>query len=179
MSESLPESLNEIRIRAILQKIGERVATPSNLILIGGGALALLGSPRLTVDIDFIGDDVTPDELGKTVMQVAKEQNIYADPVPLQRFIPLPKGSEDRMIAIGKFGNLAVYAADPYSIALGKLERGFDTDLQDIVFLIQRKLIDLVRLQQVVEEALPRAIEFDMNSLDLLAHLQTIVKRLK
>jgi hypothetical protein len=81
----MPESLDGIRIRAILQLIGERIATPSDLVLIGGGALALLGSPRLTVDIDFIGDDILPDELGKTIMQVAKEQNIYADPVPLAR----------------------------------------------------------------------------------------------
>jgi hypothetical protein len=175
----MPESLDAIRIRAILQLIGERITTPANLILIGGGALALLGSPRLTVDIDFIGDDISPDELGKTIMQVAKEQNIYADPVPLERFVPLPQGSESRMINIGKFGNLSVYAADPYSIALGKLERGFDTDLADIVFLIRQNLIELVQLQRVVEAALPRAREFDINSSDMLAHLQTIVKRLK
>jgi hypothetical protein len=175
----MSESLDEIRIRAILQLIGDRIPAPANLILIGGGALALLGSPRLTVDIDFIGDDVTPDELSKTIMQVAKEQNIYADPVPLERFIPLPKGSESRMITIGKFGNLSVYSADPYSIALGKLERGFDTDLGDVIFLIRQNLIDLTQLQRVVEEALPRASEFDINSSDLLAHLQTIIKRLK
>lgn len=175
----MSESLDETRIRAILQLIGERITMPSNLILIGGGALALLGSPRLTVDIDFIGDDIAPDELSKTIMQVAKEQNIYADPVPLERFIPMPQGSESRMITIGKFGNLSVYTADPYSIALAKLVRGFDTDLADIVFLIQRNLIDLVQLQHVVEEALLRADEFDLNSSDLLAHLQTIVKRLK
>jgi hypothetical protein len=175
----MPESLDEIRIRAILQLMGERVTTPSNLILIGGGALALLGSPRLTVDIDFIGDDVSPDELGKTIMQVAKEQNIYADPVPLERFIPLPQGNESRMIDIGKFGNLSVSVADPYSIALGKLERGFDTDLADIIFLIRQNLIDLVQLQHVVEESLPRAAEFDMSPENMLAHLQTIIKRLK
>jgi hypothetical protein len=175
----VPESLGELRIRAILNLIGERVATPSNLILIGGGALALLGSPRLTVDLDFIGDDISPDDLGKTVMQVAKEQNVYADPVPLQRFIPMPEGSESRMINIGKFGNLTVYAADPYSIALGKPERGLDTDLQDVVFLIQRSLIDLVQLQRVVEETLPRASEFDINAEDLKAHLETIRNRLK
>ena len=159
--------------------IGERVATPSNLILVGGSALALLGSPRLTLDIDFIGDDISPDELGKLVIQIAQEQDIYADPVPLERFIPLPKGSESRRIEIGKFGKLLVYAADPYSIALGKLERGFDTDLADIIFLIHQKLVDLAQLQRVVEESLPRAREFDMNPADMLAHLQTIIKRLK
>ena len=32
----MPDSLDEIRIRAILQLIGERVPTPSSLTLIGG-----------------------------------------------------------------------------------------------------------------------------------------------
>src|SRR5262245_6447899 len=98
----MSESLDETRIRAILQLIGELITVPSKLVLIGGGALALLGSPRLTVDIDFIGDDIAPDELSKTIIQIAKEQNIYADPVPLERFIPIPQGSESRMITIGK-----------------------------------------------------------------------------
>ena len=40
--------MNTPEIQAILQKLGERVPPSSRLILIGGSALALLGSPRLT-----------------------------------------------------------------------------------------------------------------------------------
>ncbi len=112
-------------------------------------------------------------------MQIAQEQDIYAEPVPLERFIPLPEGSENRRIKIGKFGNLTVFAADPYSIALSKLERGFDTDLEDIIFLIKHNLIEMAELEKVVEKSLPRAREFDINATDMLAHLQTIIKRLK
>jgi hypothetical protein len=43
-------------IQTILQTLGERVPRLSRLILVGGSALALLGSPRLTIDIDFVGD---------------------------------------------------------------------------------------------------------------------------
>jgi hypothetical protein len=53
------------------------------LVLVGGGALALLGSPRLTIDIDFVGDDVHPAPLHKTVMQIAQELKIHIEPVPL------------------------------------------------------------------------------------------------
>jgi hypothetical protein len=52
--------LDNSEIKSLLQILGERVPPGSQLILIGGGALALLGSPRLTVDIDFVGDDVHP-----------------------------------------------------------------------------------------------------------------------
>jgi hypothetical protein len=55
--------LDNSEIQSILKNIGERVPPHSQLILIGGGALTLLGSPRLTIDIDFIGDDVHPCEL--------------------------------------------------------------------------------------------------------------------
>jgi hypothetical protein len=68
--------------------MGERVPPHSQLILIGGGALSLLGSPRLTIDIDFIGDDVHPSELHRSIMQIAIELEIHVEPVPLERFIP-------------------------------------------------------------------------------------------
>jgi hypothetical protein len=120
--------LDNFEIRSLLQSLGERVPPGSQLILIGGGALALLGSPRLTVDIDFVGDDIHPSEFHRSIMQIARELKIDAEPVPLDRFVPLPMGSTERQIHIGQFGNLEIYVADPYSIALSKLDRGFDTD---------------------------------------------------
>jgi len=80
-------------IQSVLQKLGERVPPASDLILVGGSALALLGNPRLTIDIDFVGDDIHPSELHKTILQAAKELKISVEPVPLDRFIPLPKGN--------------------------------------------------------------------------------------
>ena len=129
--------MDNAEILSILHALGKRVPPSSRLILVGGSALALLGSPRLTIDIDFIGDDLHPNEVQKAIMQAAKELKIYVEPVPLEQFIPLPKGSAERNIRIGQFGNLEVYVADPYGIALSKLDRGFDTDLDDIVFLIR------------------------------------------
>lgn len=36
---------------------------------------------------------------------------------------------------------------DPYAMALGKLDRGFPTDLADIVFLVRRDLVNLTELE--------------------------------
>ena len=52
--------MDNTEIQSILQSLGERLPPGSELILIGGSALTLLGSPRPTIDIDFIGDDVQP-----------------------------------------------------------------------------------------------------------------------
>jgi len=134
--------VDNTEIKSILKTLGERVPPESRLVLVGGGALALLGSPRLTIDIDFIGDDINPNKLHQTIMQIARELKVHVEPVPLERFIPLPQGSENRHIHIGHFGNLEVYVADPYSIALSKLDRGFDTDFDDIVFLVQNGFVE-------------------------------------
>jgi hypothetical protein len=63
-------------IKSLLQSLGERVPPGSQLILIGGGALALLGSPRLTIDIDFVGDDVNPSEFLRSIMQIARDLQV-------------------------------------------------------------------------------------------------------
>ncbi|MBM3145023.1 MAG: hypothetical protein FJ010_08655 [Chloroflexi bacterium] len=165
-------------IRSILKTLGERVPPASQLILVGGGALALLGSPRLTIDIDFFGDDVHPSELHRTIMQIARELQIHIEPVPLDRFVPLPEGSDERNIRIGQFGNLEVYVADPYSMALSKLDRGLDTDLADIVFLVQNGFVDAQRLERITQESLAQAGKFDFDP-EILDHLQELKKRLK
>ena len=165
-------------IRSVLQKFGERVPPASRLVLVGGGALALPGSPRLTIDLDFIGDDVSPSDFDQDILAPAKELKISADPVPLERFVPLPEGSGERSIFIGQFGNLEVHVADPYSIAFSKLDRGFDTDFDDIVFLIQRNFVTLDELERITRNALSHAGKFDLHP-EILAHLQELKNRLK
>ena len=121
--------MDNTEIQNILQALGERVPPASRLVLVGGSALALLGSPRPTIDIDFVGDDVHPSELHETIIQAAKELKIYVEPVPIERFVPLPKGSAERSIRIGQFGNLEICVADPCSTAFSKLVRGFGAAL--------------------------------------------------
>jgi hypothetical protein len=171
--------MDNTEIRSGLQTLGERGPPSSRLLLVGGSALILLGSPRLTIDIDFVGDDVSPSELDQILMQAAKELKLYLEPVPIERFVPIPEGSDERTIQIGQFGNMEVFVADPYVIALSKLDRAFDTDFDDLIFLIGRDLVELDQLEQITRNALPRAGEFDMNPDDLLSHLQELKNRLK
>jgi hypothetical protein len=112
------------------------------------------------------------------ILEIARELKIYAEPVPLDRFIPLPKGNEERTIHIGRFGNLEIYVADPYSIALSKLDRGADTDLDDIVFLVYNNLIQMDEFERMVRDALSQANRFEFNP-DILEHLRELNKRLK
>lgn len=170
--------MENVELQSILQNIGERVPPSSRLVLIGGSALTLLGSPRLTIDIDFVGDDIHPNKLHQSIMQLAKEMKIHVEPVPIERFVPLPQGSEERNIRIGQFGNLEVYVADPYSIALSKLDRGLDTDFEDIVFLVQHNFIAIGELERITQDALSHAHKFDLHP-DISTHLHELKDRLK
>ncbi|NUM44628.1 MAG: nucleotidyl transferase AbiEii/AbiGii toxin family protein [Anaerolineales bacterium] len=165
-------------IRSILHLIGARVPPGSQLVLLGGSALALLGSPRPTIDIDFIGDDLKPSAFHQTILQIARELKVHVEAVPLERFIPLPNGNEERLIHIGPFGNLDVFVADPYSIALSKLDRGADTDFDDVVFLIQNHHIQLGELERILKETLPLAHQFDFHP-DIRKHLIELKNRLR
>lgn len=138
----------------------------------------MLGSPRPTIDLDFVGDDLAPSELHRQVIRAAEALKMVAKPVPLERFIPLPEGSASRHIRIGRFGNLEVFVADPYSIALSKLDRGFDTDLDDVVFLLRRKLIVLEELERIAKVSPEQAREFDIDPVQLQSHLQEVRRRL-
>jgi len=169
--------MDNAEIRSILNRIGARVPPNSQLTLVGGSALALLGSPRPTIDIDFIGDDIHPEPLHQTIQQIALELEIYAEPVPLNKFVPLPAGSEERIIHISQFGNLQIYVADPYSIALSKLDRGADTDYDDLLFLVQNNHVVMDEFERMVREALPFVSQFDLNR-DILEHLQELKNRL-
>lgn len=173
------QQLDNSQLHSILQTLGERVPPFSRLSLAGGSALVLLGSPRLTLDIDFVDDDVSPSELGNTIMKVGKELKIPIDAVPIHRFIPLPAGSDERHIRIGQFGNLEVFVTDPYSISLSKLDRGFDTDLDDIVFLIRNGYVVMSELSRMAQAVLLQAHEFDINGSDFMAHLQIVRERLR
>lgn len=165
----------ELRIGQItefLDVVGSRVTTPAVLVLLGGGALSLLGNSRPTLDLDFEGEEKAADELRMLMEKVALELQVEIDAVPFQRFIPIPTGANERHVSIGRFGNLQVLVFDPYSIALSKLDRGFESDIEDIVFLLRRGHIDFAQLDTLLA-GLTRelAAQYDMDVVQMYVHL--------
>jgi hypothetical protein len=165
-------------LKSILTEFGKRVPPGSQLHLLGGGALTLLGSPRPSLDIDFVGDDVHPNELHRTILKIAKEMDLFVDVVPIDRFIPLPDGHENRSIHIGQFENLEIFIIDPYSIALSKVDRGSFTDYDDILFLIQSGYVNMQNLEEIIQKAISKAGKYDLHP-EILLHLEELKSRLK
>lgn len=168
------ESISSKQINSLLTEISRRYANPATLTLLGASALCLLGSNRPTFDIDYVGDDLRKNELQQTIERVAQELRVPVEAVPIEQFVPIPAGADERRLLVGRFGKIDVYVLDPYTIALSKLDRGFDSDLDDILFLIRRNYITLPQLELIVVDALKRAHEFDLIAADVRAHLQTV-----
>lgn len=165
-------------VYSILNLFGEKVPPESRITLLGGSALILLGNSRETIDIDFIGDDINPSELHRLIIRIAKENKILLDVVPIEHFIPLPKDSEERAIHIGQFGNLSVFVADPYSIALSKIDRGLANDYADIEFLLANRHVTLDMLTKIVQSTIAKAGKYDLDP-DFHKHFEELKSRLK
>jgi len=165
-------------VRTFLDALGARQIEPVELQILGGCALILLGNPRTTLDIDYVGDDLTRTAFQRTIDQVAAELHLHADPVPIERFVPVPLDADSRRIFIARYGVVDVFVIDPYIIALSKLDRGLDTDIQDIVFLVEQGRIDLDRLAGQIKAAEPLAQAYDLEPAAMERHLAVVRRRL-
>ena len=151
------------------------------LYLLGGSALILLGSTRNTLDVDYWGIDIPGlwTDLQRTIAEIGDELDIKIEPVPYDEMIPALPESNQRQIHIGDYGSVQVFVMAPYAIALGKLDRGFPTDLADIVFLVQRNLINLDQLDKFVQDAVPSVQDFDLAPSEMRKNLNTVRQLLK
>jgi len=163
-------------IRRFLEHLSKQYPHPISLYLLGGGALCLLGSPRRTVDIDFTVEAPSK-EFESVVELVAQELQLEVEIIPIEEFIPLPAEAATRHQAVDRFGNLKVFIFDPYTLAISKIARGLDTDIQDVLFLLQNRFVELNKLIQFVEDAIPTAWDFDIDPKEMKTHLD-IVERL-
>ena len=70
------EAISNSQINAFLAEVGKRYQQTAKLFLLGGSALSLLGSPRPTLDIDYVGHDLHKNELQVVIEDVAAEMGL-------------------------------------------------------------------------------------------------------
>lgn len=173
------ESLDARTVEAFLSALGVRQNDSAELELLGGCALILLGSQRTTMDIDYVGDDLTQTEFQRTIESVASDMHVHADAVPIDRFVPVPADAPSRRVFIARHGAVDVFVIDPYIIALSKLDRGFDSDLADIAFLAERGRVDLDRLAELITSSEPAATVYDLDPSAMRRHLEDVRRGLR
>jgi len=170
------EPVTLIALQNLFKRLGERFSQPAIIYLLGGSALCLLGSPRETLDIDYSLESDNPN-LHAVLNQLAMELNLDLEAVPLAEFIPLPPETEHRRRFIGRFSQVDVYIFDLYSLALSKIARGFESDLEDVQFLLTKGFINWTELECHFENILPRVSRADINPKEFLSYFDTLKKR--
>lgn len=174
------EPLTPTTLLDFLRRLGERYIGAGDIYLLGGSALCLLGSSRQTQDIDYtfqVEADATHQFLA-TLNSLADEEHLDVEQVPLAEFIPLPLHAHERRRPIGRFGQLNVYIFDLYSIALSKIARGFETDLEDVEFLLGHGLIEFAELERHFQTILPRAAKADIDPKEFRGYFEEIRRRI-
>ena len=162
-------------------RLGKRYQGSATIYLLGGSALCLLGSPRVTADVDYM-QTTTPEQeapLRTAITEVANEMQLDVEDVPLAELIPLPTEAYERRLLIGRFGGVEVYLFDPYSIALSKIARGFEADLEDVLFLLHEGLIEFGDLERFFEDVLPYAPQADIIPEEFQAYFAEVRRRVE
>ena len=78
---------------------------------------------------------------------------------------------------VGRYGNLDVCIFDLYTIALSKIARGFEADLEDVLFLLDEDLIEFGELEQHFDTILPEAAKADIIPGDFREYFEEIRRR--
>jgi hypothetical protein len=173
------EPVTTTNLKLFLQRLGERCSRPATLYLLGGSALCFLGSPRVTLDIDYIVE-VAEENTARfqgLLSELAAEMHLDLEDVPLAEFIPLPPEAWERRQIVEQFDQLAVYIFDPYSIALSKIARGFEADIEDVVFMLDEGVIEFDKLENLFEHILPKAAEADIVPQEFRSYFEELRRR--
>ena len=173
------EPVTSIMLKTFLQRLGERYPNPAEIYLLGGSALCLLGSPRETLDVDYTFEiSLEQSQAFQAALeQLGAEMKLDLESVALGEFIPLPPEAYQRRRFVGRFVSLDVYIFDLYSIALSKIARGFEPDVEDVLFMLTQKLIAFDELERLYQIILPQAARSDIDPKEFRAYFEEVRRR--
>jgi hypothetical protein len=155
-TNSLPE---------VLKRLGEALVRPATLCLIGSTPGIATGQrDRQTPDLNVWnpGSDYDAGDLGEACRKVGvlfdPKGEIDPDQIYVQVIRPgivrLPKDFDPEVIA--RFGQLTVAMPPPELLTAAKLVRGSEVDIEDVVWWVRQRGLDLSDIQLAID-ALPDA----------------------
>ena len=112
------------------------------------------------------------------MQDIAAQMHLDVEAVPIDQFMPLPDGTQERNLPAGRFGKIEVIILDPYVIAMSKIERGFDTDMEDVIFLVRSGLVHIETLEPMIDTVLEQALKFDIDPIAVRNHWQDLRNQL-
>jgi hypothetical protein len=135
------------RLHAFLKALGQEARGESRVYLTGGASAVLLQWRQSTIDVDL---KIEPerDEVLRAIPQLKDRLELNVELASPGDFIPELPAWRDRSPFIMREGTLSFHHYDFYSQALSKLERRHARDLDDVIQMHARGLIDPARLRE-------------------------------
>jgi hypothetical protein len=145
--------------RSFLSEIDAALEQETLFHCIGGFVITMLyGFDRTTADVDVIlinprNPDLKLISLAGKGSVLHKKYGIYLDRVTVAK---LPIDHEERLTEMfpEAFQKLRLFAVDPYDLALSKIERNIERDVDDVMHLARTVPLDLDILRQRYYEEL-------------------------
>jgi len=152
------EPVTRARLEQFLQRLGRAYRGRGRLYLVGGAQMVQAGFRAQTQDVDYVAQLFTADDQAfiRAMRELIRDLNINVEQAGPGDFIPLPSGWEGRSRFLGRYGDLEVFAFDPLSTVLSKVERGTDQDIDDALALVRAGRVDIADLTAAFEEIMPR-----------------------
>jgi hypothetical protein len=129
------------RLDEFMRALASGITKASRIFLVGGATAVLLGWRDATIDVDL---KILPenDEILRKLPTLKEQLQINIELAAPDDFIPELPAWQERSQFIRQEGKLTFLHYDLYAQALAKMERGHDTDLQDVQEMLNRKLIE-------------------------------------
>jgi hypothetical protein len=159
--------LDRERVLRLFEELGERLAVPATLCLIGSTPAIATGQPgRQTADIDIWHARSEYD--AGDLARACRELNVLYDPrgeiaadaiyvqVVRPGIVALPLDFD--LETIGRFGKLTVAMPPPQVIAAAKLVRGSNVDIEDVVWWSRQRNLTPADIEASIDR-LPSATD--------------------
>jgi len=180
--------LKRLDIERYFQEVNRRIDFSIRVLLTGGAAALLYGAVRVTEDIDFEvhilkthGERAAWPRLHQALREASRATGLvpqYAEDIDRWSSIVLPS-KKSRLFQ--KIGKVEVRLLDPEIWAIGKLTRFLDSDLQDLLVVLQHASADPRNLARAWGRALgqsPRSSAQDQFRLHVEHFFDAYAKKL-
>jgi hypothetical protein len=147
------------RLRRLMRALGKEARSEARVYLTGGASAVLLAWRGRTIDVD-LKIEPEQDEVLRAIPELKDRLEVNVELASPGDFIPELPGWRDRSPFITREGNLFFHHYDFYGQALSKLERRHVRDIDDVMQMHARRLIDPTRLLELFAAIEPQLYRY-------------------
>lgn len=139
------DKVTAARLQEFMKALGNAVANPARIFLVGGASAVLCGWRDSTIDIDLKAIPDSDDVL-RNLPALKERLHVNVELASPDDFIPELPSWQERSRFIQQEGKVTFLHYDFYAQALAKIERGHRIDLVDVQEMITNGFVEPERL---------------------------------